>query len=887
MKPVTFSRVAPYAICGYSALALVLAALSAEPPHFPVAALAAALGDLLTLALALRTARAAHLSLETRRLWRILAYATAALTVGHVLTFGQGLLDPGAPPSLWFEIPYLSYYPLVLAAILSLPLALRSADDKARFWLDTATVIVAGGIGIWYFVLYPGTTEAAAPLDVAIAWLYLLGDLVLLLGVVTIWFRRGSLNVRRGLVLLAVAFLVDLVTNVAYAIEVRAGSFQNGGALNALWLLATGFMALSATAYHDVDERPLPAPETVAEPNVLPFAAVLFGCALLVTGVLRYGSQPLTGLVTGALVLTLVVVVRQVAAVRENVRLQAEAADRRSEARFGALVAHSSDVISILDPEGVFRFASPAAEKVVGRPIADLLATSFLDLVHPSDRDSAARILRDRAGVSAPTGLRLRHPSGSFVYTENIVTNLLDEPSVAGLVVNTRDVTEKRRLEEALTWQAFHDPLTGLPNRSVFLDRVSHALSRRARGGGSMAVLFVDLDNFKLVNDILGHAEGDRVLVAAGERLMSCVRSEDTVARFGGDEYAILLEDGSDAQAVEDVARRIVEAFAAPFELKGQHTRVGASIGIALSRPGEGPEELLRKADEAMYFAKTNGKGRYEMFALEMHTAVWGRLESEKELQKAVAGEEFELYYQPILRLGERRLAAFEALLRWHHPTRGLLTPEAFIPLAEETGLIVPIGRWVMREACRQWASWRAEHPDLELRVSVNVSARHFQDVALVTDVGTLIHEFGLPPGAFVIEITESLLLQHTEATREKLRELKALGLSLAVDDFGTGYSSLGYLHRFPLDILKIDKTFVDGIGSGSGAPAIARAIVGLAQALHLETVAEGIETEAQAAALKALGCRFGQGYLFARPQPPAKLDLRELAARAGQAPLA
>jgi diguanylate cyclase (GGDEF)-like protein/PAS domain S-box-containing protein len=724
----TFARTAPFALCAYSGLIFILDALGIAPggPHFPLGAFAAVAGDLVSGALAIRSARASHLPPRTRRLWRLLAFATGSLLVGHLLTLWQAFFPQ--KESLWFEVPFIAFYPLVLAAILSLPLALRSAQDRVRFWLDAATVVVAGATGIWYFVLYPGATAAApAPVAAAIGLLYLVGDLVLLLGLVTIWLRRGTLLGGRGLTLLGAAFLVDLVTNLTYALEVRAGTFTGGSALNALWLLASGLVAWSATVYYDDEKTPPPPPDVPERhPSLLPNSAIVFGYGLLVDGVERYGHQPLTGLVIGALVLTGVVVARQIAAVRDNVRLQAEAAKRRSEARFGALVAHSSDIISILDPEAIFRFASPAVEKIVGRTPGELIGTSFLSLVHASDRERAARLIRGSESVSSTVGWRLQHSSGSWVFTENIITNLLEEPTVGGLVVNTRDVSEKRRLEEELTWQAFHDPLTRLPNRSVFLDRVAHALARRTRSGGSMAVLFVDLDNFKLVNDILGHAEGDRVLILAGERLIGCVRSEDTVARFGGDEFAILLEDASDPQGLEEVARRVVAAFVPPFELKGQETRVGASVGIALSRPGETPEELLRKADEAMYFAKANGKGRYEMFALEMHAAVWGRLESEKDLRRALKDGEFRLYYQPILRLEDRTLAGFEGLLRWKHPSRGLLAPEAFIPLAEETGVIVPIGRWVMREACRQWRVWHDESPDLDLKVSVNASARDF-----------------------------------------------------------------------------------------------------------------------------------------------------------------
>ena len=327
------------------------------------------------------------------------------------------------------------------------------------------------------------------------------------------------------------------------------------------------------------------------------------------------------------------------------------------------------------------------------------------------------------------------------------------------------------------------------------------------------------------------------------------------------------------------MAERVVVMLGAPFEVMGRETRVGASVGIDLSRSAVTPSELLRNADVAMYVAKARGKGGYQRFRPEMHAAVSGRLESEADLRRAVEAEEFRLYYQPILRLEDRAVIGFEALLRWLHPDRGVVTPDDFIPLAEETGLIVPLGRWALREACRQWRTWREQGCSPELKVTINVSARHFQDVSLVEDVSAAMAESRVSPSALVLEITESMLMHQTEVVREKLSELKGLGVLLAVDDFGTGYSSLGYLHRFPIDVLKIDKTFVEQKGQGTGLSVIARAIIGLAEALHLQAVAEGIEQEAEAAALVALGCLFGQGYLFARPSPPD--DLGPFLARA------
>jgi diguanylate cyclase (GGDEF)-like protein/PAS domain S-box-containing protein len=869
-------RAVPFVFGTYAVVAFVCALFDIGPSGLRSSLAAGVLiaVNSATAALAFRNAASPRLPDNVRRAWRLLGVASCALVLGHLLWSWQAVIVRQPQISPWFEVPFLAHYPLVLLGILSLPPALGSSDERLRFSLDAATVVVAGAMCIWYFVLYPTSPAGPEPAASAVSLLYSLGDLVLLLAIASIWLRRGGSSIA----LLTAGLVVNFLTNIAYAWQVRAGSFHSGGVLHAFWVAATALVAASADRqYHDGAAdmiasqlfRPLRA-------SIVPYVALASGYGLLLFVAVRDQVQPLAGLVGGALALTAIVVARQIAAVRDNLRLLAERSAQESEARFRALVQHSSDIITILDADTTIRFASPAVAAVVGHSPETLAGRRLIDLIHPDDREKAFRLFRGTARAdegAASAEWRLRHrESGEWVFTENIVTNLLDEPTVSGMVLNTRDVSERRRLEEQLTWQAFHDPLTRLPNRSLFLDRVSHALTRAARTGDSIAVLFVDLDNFKLVNDSHGHAEGDRVLVAAGERLTACVRAEDTVARLGGDEFALLIEDAKDWAGIDEVAQRVVAMLGAPFEVKGRETRVGASVGIDRSRPGMTPAELLRNADVAMYVAKARGKGDFQSFQPEMHAAVSGRLESEADLRRAVDAQEFQLYYQPILRLADRVVVGFEALLRWAHPVRGIVTPDAFIPLAEETGLIVPLGRWAIRDACRRWRVWRDEGWSPELKVSINVSARHFQDPSLVTDVGIAMAEFGLPPAALVLEITESVLMQQTEATREKLYELKALGLQLAVDDFGTGYSSLGYLHRFPIDVLKIDKTFVEQREDDAGPPAIARAIIGLAEALRLQAVAEGIEEEEQARTLIALGCQFGQGHLFARARPPDEL---------------
>jgi len=434
-------------------------------------------------------------------------------------------------------------------------------------------------------------------------------------------------------------------------------------------------------------------------------------------------------------------------------------------------------------------------------------------------------------------------------------------------------VTEARTQETM--YQAFHDSLTGLASRKLLLDRLGHGLACAAREGTRLAVLFVDLDRFKLVNDSLGHAAGDALLVEVAERISGCLRTTDTAARLGGDEFAVVLHGLSRDEQAVGIAAQIIEALRAPFVIDGQEAFVNASIGIAFNTDdGRDAEMLLRDADLAMYQVKKNGKGRYEIFEPALRAVVLRSMELEAELRRAVDRGEFVLRYQPIVALSDQRVTGVEALVRWQHPERGLIPPLDFIPLAEETGLILPIDRWVLHEACRQASRWntrrRAGQP---LTISVNLSARQFAHADLPEVVAGALASTGLAPARLVLEITESLLLRDTAATMSRLAQLSALGVRLAMDDFGTGYSSLAYLRRFPVDILKIDKSFVDEIATGPDASAVARAIVHLGQVLRLTTVAEGIEAADQLGELVASGCELGQGYYFAKPLESGEIE--------------
>ncbi|MGH9177354.1 MAG: EAL domain-containing protein [Acidimicrobiales bacterium] len=553
------------------------------------------------------------------------------------------------------------------------------------------------------------------------------------------------------------------------------------------------------------------------------------------------------------------------AAVTEDLHL------RQSEARFRSLVQNSSDAITLLDAGMVVRYQTPSVEHVLGYRMGDLLGTALLELIHEEDRPRMARYLDEAAATGGTRPLvevRMRHATGAWLDVETSANNLLGDSNVRGVVLTSRDISERKHLERQLTHQALHDSLTNLANRALFINRIEHALDRQAREDTKLAVLFIDLDDFKTVNDGLGHTVGDQALVAVAERLAGCLRSGDTAARLGGDEFGILIEDVGDPSTAYDVGARILEHLKEPFVVEDNLLTIEASLGIVLSAPGDNATELLRNADVAMYKAKGRGKGRFEVFEVGMHAAVVERLALKADLARALENGEFVSHYQPIVELGSGRIVAVEALVRWDHPTRGLLPPAAFISLAEDTGLIVPIGLDVLRAACRQVRAWDDQRGDgLPLRVNVNLSALQLQNPSLVGDVAMVLDQERIDPARVVLEITESILMSDTEASVAVLRRLKGLGVELALDDFGTGYSSLSYLQRFPVDMLKLDKSFVDGLGKGEEEDSrLARAIIGLGRMLHLQITAEGIERPEQLARLRELGCDLGQGYHFARP---------------------
>jgi diguanylate cyclase (GGDEF)-like protein/PAS domain S-box-containing protein len=576
----------------------------------------------------------------------------------------------------------------------------------------------------------------------------------------------------------------------------------------------------------------------------------------------------------------LVALSSQVALALESAQLTEKLLDQRSEARFASLVKNSSDLVSVVEADTSIRYATPSAEKVLGYSPSELEGKRFVDLVAPEDRPRVLSVLASTLDLekAALVEFRILHRGGSVRFVEALRTNLLDDPNVRGIVLNMRDISERKAFEGQLTYQAFHDPVTGLANRALFRNHVQHALDRRRRNGQPIAVLFMDLDDFKTINDSLGHAAGDRVLREVGERVRAALRAADTAARFGGDEFAVLIEGGGEDVQASDVAERLLRLLEKPFQIEGKDLFVRASIGIVnldMESADDGEvEDLLRSADVAMYIAKERGKGQYQIYEPAMHDRLLGRLELKADLQRALDQGEFALAYQPVVDLRTGAIMGVEALLRWRHPARGMVAPAEFVPLAEETGQIIQIGQWVLWEACRYAAALRRGVAP-SLHVAVNLSARQLQDPSLLESMRGMLDDTGLDPAALVIEITESVMMRDMDTAIKRLHELKALGVQLAIDDFGTGYSSLNYIRRFPVDILKIDKSFIDGVGNGGQGQGLAltTAMVDLAVILKLRPVAEGIERIEQLDRLRKMGCGLGQGYLFSAPVEPRELE--------------
>jgi diguanylate cyclase (GGDEF)-like protein/PAS domain S-box-containing protein len=683
-----------------------------------------------------------------------------------------------------------------------------------------------------------------------------------------------------SLVLVASGLITLVVADSGYAYLTLVSTYSSGTVLDAGWFGGFALVVLGAC-------RPDAAPAASDAPVrsgpfgvLLPYVAVLLALAVSAVWLARHhGDAFISG---SRSVLILLIVVRQVLTLLENRgltrHLESRVAERTaelsaSEQRFRALVQQSSDVVTVVDARGLVLYQSESVQRVFGYPAAVLAGRNIHTVFRPA---AAARLAAAMRAVGASPNdtvtveLSVRHADGHVRQAEITITNLLNDPNIGGFVLNSRDVSKSKQLQDQLVHEAYHDALTGLANRARFHEQVTEAL-RGSRRTDDVTVLFLDLDGFKEVNDSLGHAAGDQLLVQVADRLRASVREGDLVARFGGDEFAVLIRSivaSVDAQAV---ARRIVDGLREPFALETRDIHVHASIGVASAADAGDADQLMRNADLAMYQAKTAGGDGWTCYHPRMLSGLVQRLELEADLRLALDRNELSLHYQPTVDLTDGAVVGFEALIRWQHPTRGVIPPIDFIGIAEATGLITGIGRWVLTEACRQAVAWGAGDPAQPLTMAVNVSVRQFERADLPAVVADVLAETGMPASQLCLEVTESVLMTDTEDNLAQLIRLKALGVHLAIDDFGTGYSSLAYLRRFPVDILKIDRSFVERLGADHDDAALVRTIVQLGRSLGMVTVAEGVEVHEQRTALQEIGCDLAQGYYFARPLPASE----------------
>ncbi len=769
---------------------------------------------------------------------------------------------------------------VVAAALLVVTATLLGHDSAAEDSLsgiETTIVSIAVGVGVWLIVIEPFLNDREVALGdrVWAASIPLLDALALAIAlrtVVQVRFRYPSA------ILLAAGLALQLGADVTRSVQELRDSFGPGGLSAALsvaapLLLASAALDPTMALTHLPDDEP----DSVGFGRViwLSVAALTPLTVLFALTVTDLGSQATR---TVAALCSVVVVVLSLARMWGLVARVRQLTERQGQDRLAAMVEHSSDVVMLVNAAGQIQYASPGLVSTLGHRGNDWLGRPLIDLVSSDDRDASAvelqRVLQLGQGSTVKFEVSLVRVDGQKRRMEATIANLLGGDAVDGLVATFRDVTEQRNLERQLSHRAFHDELTGLANRALFLDRMDHALRVARPETDPLVVLFVDLDDFKSVNDALGHGVGDQLLRSIADRIRRVTATGDTPARLGGDEFAILLEDRGGVDRAIDVAEGLLRLLREPVALAGYELAVLASVGVAVASPGMTTSGLLRDADIAMYEAKRAGKSQIKIFDPAMRLSATRHLEFRSELGLAIERGQMRLVFQPIVDLGTGAVVGAEALIRWDHPVRGVIPPDEFIPIAERAGLIGPIGEWVLHESFRQASTW--QHGGRRT-ISVNVSAQQIRQDDFVGHVRAALQRHDLDPSLVTLEITETMFVEEIESSNGNLEELRSLGIRIAIDDFGTGYCSLSYLQRFPVDIVKIDRRFVEELGEAQKSSTLASMILQMTSALGVTSVAEGIENPAQLHVLRGLGCDLGQGYLLSRP-----LEATDLAARFG-----
>jgi diguanylate cyclase (GGDEF)-like protein/PAS domain S-box-containing protein len=814
--------------------------------------------------------------------WYLLAVGQGLFVTSDVLAsnyerlFGTAMPFPSVADAF-----HLAFYPFLVAGMLLLIRERHEHRDRGGL-IDALIVTLALATLLWVYLIAPFVDDGAMSLLTRLTSIAYPAMDILVLGVVA-RVAAGSHRREPAFAFLLSAAVVLLLSDVVHGSHLLDGSYETGGVVDTGWAV---FYTLLGTAALHPSMRLLSTPGPEADGHLTRARLALLTCASLtvpmVIVVREALGEPLDlyVLLGASGVMFSLVLLRMTGIVHRNedlavqmVALTEESANQRSEARLSALIRNSTDVICILGRDALVQYVSPSVEQTFGYHPLALTDAPLTDIVHP---DEAQRVTSFLAAVALQSPaqysvgeFRVRHATDRWRDVEALGTNMLGEEAIAGIVLNVRDISERKAFQAQLEHQAFHDTLTGLPNRALFRNRVEHALAGQRRDRLPVAVLFLDVDDFKNVNDGLGHAAGDAVLQEVGRRLEDCMRPVDTAARLGGDEFAILIRDTESELHAIEIAHRVMDRLEASIALEGRDIAIATSVGIAFSGQGmvsgAHADELLSNADAAMYMAKENGKGHYQVFQPEMHAKALARLQLKTDIQRALDAGEFTLRYQPIMDLGRGDMAGMEALVRWEHPDRGTVQPLDFIPLLEDTGLIVPVGRHILMQACTWAAHMQTQCPrEPPLSMAVNVSACQLQRPEFVDEVREALQETGIVPSSLTLELTESVMMQDMELSLLRLTALRSLGVKLAIDDFGTGYSSLNYIRQFPVDILKIDRSFL--ADPNPEMAELTEAIVQLARIFKLKAVAEGIENPGQLERLQDMNCDYGQGFHFAKP---------------------
>jgi len=827
---------------------------------------------------------AQHRPAQWRLPWVCVAVGLTSSGIGDLLYYLLGWVDGKLPDVSVADSFWLASYVAIAVGLSSLIVGGYGARR-----IDVDGLIDIGSFAVLAVILATQISavraivdNASLPISTRVIWTaYPILDAALLGVVVQAMFSR-RLRGRSG-VLLIVGVALWLVSDFTSLMIADASVVSEGADVG--WMVGAVSLAIAAWPANVAGPNREPA---FAKPRVTDARLVITLMPLVVPGVIEvwessdgYRPNPV-GMLAGTFLLVVLAFARSTRLVKA--RQRQEEALTRSTRFYAALAENSSDAVIVVDNAGRILNDAPNLAVMLGRAGAATRGMDVIELIRPRDRDAARSVLArwwSTSGVVDESEVRATEYNGSERWFGVRAANLSDDPAVGGMVINLRDITDRKRVERELSHSAFHDSLTGLANRALFHDRLEQALLRTSRTGMGVAVVFLDLDGFKTINDVGGHDAGDEVLREVASRLSSAVRTLDTVSRLGGDEFAILIEEAPRARdEAELVADRVLQSLTAPFSAGSQHIVLSASIGIAVGDIADTASSMIRNADMAMYKAKNTGKAKWTSYEPAMATETLDRIALENDLRQALELQQFRLVYQPVIDLQANEVVGFEALLRWDHPTRGVINPVTFVSIAESNGSIVAIGRWVLEAACGTAANWQHSYPHAQLTMAVNLSARQIATPDIVEHVAAALDKSGFPAALLILEMTESVLVQDAELAARRLHELRALGVRLAIDDFGTGYSSLSYLRQFPIDILKIDKSFTDTITDRSNLPPIVRGMLDLAKTMDMQTVAEGIEHDIQADSLRDQQCEFGQGFLFAEP-----LSIEEAAALLARSP--